>query len=628
MLWRTVALELHRSLNRIRYGLTPLASVTRVLGTKTHGPSENSLILRWAPPVRTMSSAAANQSTDMFCYQCEQAQFRKGCTKVGVCGKSPQVTALQDLLIYVVKGISVCANMAAKNGIEVPREVSEFVFKALFSTLTNVNFDASRFLMYIKEAIGYRDALRKQLLAVEDANSKILMSEVTTWTPDMKFLEATSLENAGRMFGVEAEREIYGADVAGVRHMVLYGIKGLAAYASHAAALGEFDPIVSKFIFEAFDFLETGSITDRTDLSKNLEMALRVGEVNMRVLELLDNGHRKQFGIPSPATVTTKPKEGKAILVSGHDLRDLATILKVADSAGINVYTHGELLPAHGYPNMRQFKSLAGHFGGAWQVQKTDFSLFPGPVVVTTNCVIEPLKSYNDRLYTLNECGVPGVKHVDINTPQGMSQIIEHAQRLEGFTQEKIKRINDRHLMVGFGWEAILGQSEKILKAVKTGALKRVFVIGGCDGSENKRSYFTTLAEALPSETLILTMGCAKYRFNDKEFGFLGDSGIPRLLDLGQCNDSYGAVLIAKTLAGALNTDVNSLPLSITLSWFEQKAVAVLLSLLSLGVQNIRVGPVLPAFLTPTVRGILEEKFHIVPVDIRHPLDDIKIMMA
>ncbi|KAL4223876.1 hypothetical protein ACF0H5_017340 [Mactra antiquata] len=582
---------------------------------------------------RVASSSAANTLTkpDMFCFQCEQTKSRRGCVTVGVCGKSAQVAALQDLLIYVLRGLAMHASRAMDMGLYESADCDLFVRKAMFSTLTNVNFDQDRFPEYIRQAVEYRDSIRSALQkAYENTGTPfpdVLNQGPAVWKPEKGYNDLEYLENEGHEVGVLEDQDIYGPDVNGVRYMTIYGIKGLAAYSVHAESLGEDDPLVSKFILQTLDFLETGDEADRHDLGINLQKALDVGTTNLRVMELLDRGHRKMFGIPTPTNVCTTPKEGKCILVSGHDMVDLHLLLQATENTGIHVYTHGEMMPAHMYPGLNKFKSLAGHFGGAWQNQRIDFATFPGPVLASTNCVIEPLKSYRERLYTLNDTGVHDVKHIDLHNPKHMASLLEHTNSLPGFDIKTAAKYEDKKFVVGFGREVILQHAEQVLQAVQNGDLRRICVIGGCDGSEHKRNYFTNLASSLPTQTLILTLGCAKYRINHLDFGTLGDTGIPRLLDMGQCNDSYGAIMVAKELAGALDTDINSLPLSISLSWFEQKAVAVLLSLLSLGVKNIKLGPVMPAFLTPGVRQALEDTYGIVPTDIRHPDDDMEDMM-
>ncbi|KAH3891569.1 hydroxylamine reductase-like [Dreissena polymorpha] len=579
----------------------------------------------------TATTADPQKKPDMFCYQCEQTKARKGCVKVGVCGKSPQVAALQDLLVYALSGLAMHATRAHALGVWNSDECDKFFQSALFSTLTNVNFDPERFPAYIFRAVQFREEIRAALLEDSMRTKRPFDEKLhhgpAVWTPKKGFKDIDFLESEGRAVGVLEDQAVFGPDVNGVRYLTIYGIKGLAAYASHAAALGEVDPWVPKFMYQAFDFLVSADPDEQHDLGANLKLALKVGETNLRVMELLDKGHRRMFGVPEPAEISTKPVPGKCIMISGHDMMDLYQLLPMAATAGINVYTHGEMLPAHGYPGLRKFKSLVGHFGGAWQNQKMDFALFPGPVLASTNCVVEPLRSYRDRLYTLNDTGINGVKHLDLHDSDQMKRLIEHAKSCDGFDEALISKFDPKTLTVGFGREAITQHAATVLNAVAKGELQRVFVIGGCDGSEHKRNYFTNLAKSLPVQTLILTMGCAKYRLKDLNFGNLGNTGIPRVLDMGQCNDSYGAIMVAKALAAALNTDINSLPLSISLSWFEQKAVAVLLSLLSLGVKNIRIGPVLPAFLTPNVLQALKDQYGLEPVDIRHPEDDMHHMM-
>ncbi|ESO02768.1 hypothetical protein HELRODRAFT_192148 [Helobdella robusta] len=598
--------------------------------------------------LQTRSSIVTSASTKMdedkmFCFQCEQTKLRKGCTTVGVCGKTAEVAEMQDLLCNLVKAVGLYGHNLKLAGGKVPFEIFDFTFSSLFrwsntifvfvkNTLTNVNFDPKRFVEYIKKACKYRNQLqlayeakcKEQNIPVKNFKH---ISEVS-WSPNRNGEEQWTIEfltEEGKKFGVLREMSDYGRDVHGVREMIVYGLKGMSTYARHARLLGEWDDSIGEDVFEILSFLIDGNKDQRHDLSTNLSWALKVGEINMRGMALLDKGHRKRFGVPSPAQVTTSPKPGKCILVTGHDMNDMEIILKEAEKRNVNVFTHGEMLPAHGYPNLRKYKSLAGHYGGAWQNQKYEFPGFPGPIVVTTNCIVEPMKSYKDRLFTLNETGWPGCKHIDLE--KDLRKLMEAANNSAGFTEKDVVS-NARTLKVGFGHEAILANAGKILESVENGNLKRVFVIGGCDGSENKRSYFSTLAKCTPGDSIILTMGCAKYRFNHMDLGELGDTGIPRLLDLGQCNDSYGAVVVAQALASALKTDVNSLPLSLAVSWFEQKAVAVFLTLLHLGIQNIRLGPVLPAFVTPTIQKILEDKFKLMSVDVKHPIDDLKEMMS
>lgn len=573
--------------------------------------------------------ATAKVEDQMFCFQCEQTRLRKGCTTVGVCGKTPEVAELQDLLVHVVKGTALYSYHAKQMGVKVSFEILDFTCSALFSTLTNVNFDADRFPYYIETAYKYREDLKQayeEACKAKGVTPKQFTQSEATWMPeaDLWTGPTESLEAEGRKYGVKQELAEYGADVHGVRQMIIYGLKGMSTYAKHARHLGEWDDSIGEFTHEALAFLVAGNEKERHSLEANLAIALRVGEFNLKGMALLDKGHGKRFGTPSPAKVTTSPVPGKAILVTGHDMNDLETILKATVDKNINVFTHGEMLPAHGYPALRGYKNLVGHYGGAWQNQKFEFPSFPGPVIVTTNCVVEPMKSYKERLFTLNETGWPGCKHLHL--PKDLDILINAANECRGYSEADVKP-DAVQLTVGFGHDAILANADKVINAFNVGELKHVFVIGGCDGSENKRSYFTTLADYLPKETLILTMGCAKYRFNRHEFGTLGTTGIPRLLDMGQCNDAYGAVVVAQALAQAFNTDVNSLPLSLAISWFEQKAIAVFLTLLHLGIRNIRLGPVLPAFLTPHVLEILVQKYNLTPIDVRHPIDDLKLMM-
>lgn len=569
--------------------------------------------------------AAAKE--EMFCFQCEQTKSRKGCTVIGVCGKTPDVAALQDLLVHVLKGLSTYAYCCREYGIDLSADVYDFTFAALFSTLTNVNFDANRFVEYIKEAVEMRDTLKSQYesacVAKNDRYTEFFEGPAT-WEPGVHGYSVDALVQEGKQYGVKSDEPEYGDDINGVRQMIIYGLKGLATYAKHARHLGQWDDAIGDFAFKTLAFLAYGPKQDTHQLSENLALALEVGAKNLKGMELLNNGHRQTFGVPSPTKVRMTPIPGKAILVSGHDMTDLHKILKATEGSGINVYTHGEMLPAHGYPGLREFKHLVGHFGGPWQLQKFDFTDFPGLVVMTTNCLVEPWKSYKNRLVTLNECGWDGVTHLKL--PDDAHKLVEMAEKTEDFTEKQLSR-EITPLDSGYGHEVVLSQADKILGALKKGELKRVFVIGGCDGAEQKRNYFNTLAKSLPKESVILTMGCAKFRINKEDYGTLGTTGIPRLLDLGQCNDSYGAVVIAQALSEATNTAINDLPISISLSWFEQKAVAVLLSLLHLGVKNIRLGPVLPAFITPTVLDILVEKFDIKPIDVRHPKEDLELMM-
>jgi hydroxylamine reductase len=535
----------------------------------------------------------------MFCYQCEQTAKGTGCTVAGVCGKEEQTAVLQDLLVYAAKGISMYAHRAGQLGMQ-DRAIGRFVIDTLFTTVTNVNFDPERLKKLLdqayevkeKAAALYQEACRAKGVTPEKLDGP------AQWKPaaDLK-----GLEEQGRSASIEQRAAKLGTDAAGLQELIMYGLKGMAAYVDHAHVLGEEDDAIYAFVFEALDFLAA----EGTDLNQYLGMALKTGEVNIKAMELLDKGNTGRFGHPVPTSVRVTPVKGKAILVSGHDLEDLAALLKQTEGKGINIYTHGEMLPAHGYPELKKYPHLAGNYGGAWQDQRKEFDEFPGAILMTTNCIQKPADSYKHRIFTTGLVAWPGVHHV----PNGQfAGVIEAALNEKGFEHDE----PEKTIMVGFGRNAVLGVADKVIDAVKAGQIRHFFLIGGCDGAKSGRNYYTELAQKVPQDCVILTLACGKYRFNKLDFGNIG--GIPRLLDVGQCNDAYSAVRIAMALAEAFKTDVNGLPLSLILSWYEQKAVGILLSLLSLGIKNIRLGPTLPAFLTPTVVKILQEKFNIMPI--------------
>jgi len=536
----------------------------------------------------------------MFCYQCEQTAQGTGCTTFGVCGKDPETAALQDLLIHAVKGISMYAHRARKLGVK-NTPTDAFVIRALFSTLTNVNFDPACFQDYLHEAERVRDRIRS---FYRDACAKTgftpeELEEPAEWKPADRL---DGLVEQGVESGILRRIESLGNDVAGLQELLLYGLKGVAAYAFHAQELGKEDDGVFGFIHEALDFLT------RTDATADELVAvnLRCGEVNLRVMELLDEAHTGRFGHPEPTQVRIEPVKGKAILVSGHDLLDLEELLKQTEGTGINVYTHGEMLPAHGYPGLKKYPHLVGNYGGAWQDQRREFDEFPGAILMTTNCIQRPKDGYISRIFATGVVGWPGVTHI---SNRSFKPVIDAALKEKGFAQNG----QDSRITVGFGHNAVLNVAGAVVDAVKSGAIRHFFLIGGCDGAKSGRNYYTDFASSVPDDCVILTLACGKYRFNKLDFGDIG--GIPRLLDIGQCNDAYSAVKIATALAEAFDTDVNGLPLSFVLSWFEQKAVAILLSLLHLGVMDIRLGPSLPAFVTPNVLNVLVEKFGIKPID-------------
>jgi hydroxylamine reductase len=535
----------------------------------------------------------------MFCYQCEQTSAGKGCENMGVCGKDPKCAALQDLLVYATKGISQYANKARQLGTK-NNDVDVFVVHALFTTVTNVNFDAAR----VEEMIRKAAAIKKTAQSLyEDACRKAGKTPETLQGPAQWTPAATSeglLQQAEKV-GIRAARTTLGDDLAGLAELLTYGLKGTAAYMDHARILGKEDDKTYAFVHEALDYLAQPNPAVDTLLGLNL----KCGEINLVVMELLDAANTGAYGHPVPTPVRITPIKGKAILVSGHDLKDLQILLEQTKGLGINVYTHGEMLPAHGYPGLKKYSHLAGNYGGAWQDQAKEFDAFPGSILMTTNCIQAPRASYKARIFTTGLVAWPGVQHV----PNGdFKPVIDAALAAPGFAGDA----PEKTILVGFGHNAILGVADKVIDAVKAGQLKHFFLIGGCDGAKSGRNYYTEFAQAVPKDCAILTLACGKYRFNKLDFGDIG--GIPRLLDCGQCNDAYSAIKVAVALAGAFNCGVNDLPLSMIISWYEQKACAILLTLLHLGIKNIRLGPSLPAFVTPNVLNVLVEKFNIKPI--------------
>ena len=542
----------------------------------------------------------------MFCNQCEQTAQGVACTKQGVCGKNEEVAALQDLLSYAVRGLSHFAAAGRKVGVVDPA-ANRFTAKAIFSTLTNVDFDPARFQKLIAEAVQHRESLKAR---VQAKGGTVQFSD-----PAAGFQPAADLAGLVRQgqqvrLPIDWERD---DDVKSLQETTLYGIRGTAAYADHAAVLGQEDDSVYAFLHETL-----AKFTDKTvGLQDWVGLALKTGEANLKAMELLDAGNTGRYGHPVPTPVPLGHKKGKAILVSGHDLKDLEDLLKQTEGKGIYVYTHGEMLPAHGYPGLKKYAHLHGHYGTAWQNQRKEFPVFPGPILFTTNCIQEPQADYKDRVFTTGLVGWPGVKHV----PNGQfGPVIEKALSMPGFASDEDKD----SVLTGFARNAVLGVADKVIGAVKSGAIKHFFLVGGCDGAKPGRNYYTEFVEKAPKDTVILTLACGKFRFFDKKIGDIG--GIPRLLDVGQCNDAYSAVQIAVALAGAFNCGVNDLPLSIICSWYEQKAVAILLTLLHLGIKGIRLGPSLPAFVTPNVLKVLVENFDIKPISTAEA--DIKAAMA
>jgi len=532
----------------------------------------------------------------MFCFQCEQTSRGTGCTTVGTCGKSDQTACLQDLVVHVTKGVAQYAARAARLGAPV-QKIDRFILEALFVTVTNVNFDDLALEKVIHRAVAMRDAAKAlyEAAAKKAGTTPEVLKGAAAWVPAR---DLEGLARQGELVSVLYGRDQFGPDVSGLQELLIYGLKGAAAYADHALVLGYESEPAYTFFRDALCYLADGDLT----VDGLLGYCLRCGEVNLGVMELLDGAHTSTYGHPVPTPVRIEPLKGKAILVSGHDLKDLEKLLIQTEGKGINIYTHGEMLPGHGYPKLKAYKHLVGNYGGAWQDQKVEFAHFPGAILMTTNCIQEPQESYNGRIFTSGHVGWPGVTHI---TDGDFTPVIEAALAAPGFTEEG----PDKTILTGFGHNAVLSVADKVVAGVKNGAIKHFFLVGGCDGAKVGRDYYTEFAEAIPKDCIILTLACGKYRFNKLDFGDIG--GIPRLLDIGQCNDAYSAIQIAVALSKAFGCGVNDLPLSFVLSWYEQKAVAILLTLLHLGIRNMRLGPTLPAFVTPNVLKVLSDKFNL-----------------
>ncbi len=542
----------------------------------------------------------------MFCYQCEQTAKGEGCEKVGVCGKQPDVAALQDLLIYAVKGLALVAVEGRKAGV-IDEKADLFACEAIFSTLTNVNFDGDRFVSLINECVELRSGLKEKVSAAVEKTD--FNEGPAAFTP-----EATleGLVAQGEKVGIKSDPDI-NPDILSLRELLVYGIKGLAAYADHAALLGQKDEAVYAFVHEGM----AATLNNDLGVDDLVGLVLKCGEVNLKAMELLDAGNTGTYGHPVPTSVPLGPKKGKAVLVSGHDLKDLEEILKQSEGKGINVYTHGEMLPCHGYPELKKYPHFYGHYGTAWQNQAKEFAAFPGAILMTTNCIQKPRDSYHDAIFTTGLVGWNGVTHIK---DKDFTPVIEKALEMEGFTEDA----PGKEVMVGFARNAVLGVADKVIEAVKGKAIRHFFLVAGCDGAKPGRNYYTEIAEKIPKDCIILTLACGKFRFFDKDLGDIG--GIPRLLDVGQCNDAYSAIQIAVALAGAFDCGVNDLPLSIILSWYEQKACVILLSLLHLGIKDIRLGPTLPAFISPNVLDVLVKNFNIMPIST--PDEDLKAILG
>ena len=545
---------------------------------------------------------------DMFCYQCEQTAGGKGCTKVGVCGKTPEIANLQDLLIYQLKGISFYAKHLLDSGLNVDKSIVSFIENCLFTTLTNVNFNVDDHVRLLKQSRDIKNNLKNMV-----GTTEYITPSAAYELPETKADMLRDAPMAGIMYDKALD-----PDIRSLRQTILYGLKGISAYGHQARELSYYSDNVDNFYITALE-----AITDNTlTVEELIRLTLKTGDMAIEIMKKLDEANTTIYGNPSPHTVNVHIKKGPFIIVSGHDLKDLEMLLKQTEGLGINIYTHGEMLPSHGYEGLKKYKHLVGNFGGAWQDQQKQFDNLPGCILMTTNCLMRPRDTYKDRIYSTNVVGWDGIKYIE-KKPDGekdFSEIIKQSLELGGFTEDQ----EVKEIIVGFGHEAALSHAGELVEAVKSKQIRHFFLIGGCDGARPGRSYFTDFATMVPDDCMILTLACGKYRFNKLDFGTV--AGLPRLLDIGQCNDVYSAILIANALADAFGTDVNGLPLSLIVSWYEQKAVADLLALLSLGIKNIYLGPTLPAFLSPNVLQYLVDTFQLRLIS--NPDDDIKTCLG
>lgn len=555
---------------------------------------------------------------EMFCYQCEQTANGKGCTKQGVCGKTPEVANLQDLLIFQLKGISCYGDILLKKGMRPEKRVVSFVENCLFTTLTNVNFDPEVHVKLLQEAQKIKDELRQQTGGTGMENIYMAYR-----LPETKSEMLRTSQIAGIMYDQNLDE-----DIRSLRQLVIYGLKGISAYGHQARELGYYSDTVDDFYIQGLAAVTDDQLT----VEELIQLAMKTGTMALEIMQKLDEANTTVYGNPSPHAVPMTLKAGPFIIVSGHDFHDLEMLLAQSQGTGVNIYTHGEMLPGHGYEGLKKYPHLVGNFGGAWQEQQKQFDNIPGCILMTTNCLMKPRDSYKDRIYSTNVVGWDGVKYIPRkeNGEKNFSEIIQQALALGGYDTDRDVRPTEPsdcpeyqqvdELLTGFAHEATLSHAGEIVQAVKDGQIRHFFLIGGCDGARPGRNYFTKFAQLVPEDCVILTLACGKYRFNKLDFGTV--AGLPRLLDVGQCNDAYSAVRIATALADAFDTDVNSLPLSMILSWYEQKAVAVLLALLSLGIKNIYLGPILPAFLSPNVVQYLVDTFQLHLIS--NAEDDIK----
>lgn len=540
----------------------------------------------------------------MFCYQCEQTVAGKGCTKIGVCGKTPEIAALQDLLIYQIKGISCYAKELVEKGENVDKDIVTFIENSLFTTLTNVNFDADAHIKMLKKSQQIKESLRSKVGNIKNNTDHATYNLSNTKSEMLK-----DAKKAGIMYDQNLD-----PDIRSLRQTIVYGLKGISAYGHQARELGYYDDQVDNFYVRALE----ATTDDNLGVEELIRWTMRTGDMSVAVMKKLDEANTTTYKNPSPQKVNVHIKKGPFIIVSGHDLKDLEMLLKQTEGKGINIYTHGEMIPSHGYPELKKYSHLVGNFGGAWQDQQKEFDNIPGCILMTTNCLMRPRETYKDRIFTTSVVGWDGVKHISKNEDgtKDFSEIIDKALELGGYIEDQ----EPHEILVGFGHNATLSHADTIVNAVKEGKIRHFFLIGGCDGARPGRNYYTEFAKKVPKDCVILTLACGKYRFNKLEFGEV--AGLPRLLDVGQCNDAYSAVRIATALADAFDTDVNGLPLSLIISWYEQKAVADLLALLSLGIKGIYLGPTLPAFLSPNVLQYLVDTFDLRVIST--PDDDLK----
>ena len=543
----------------------------------------------------------------MYCNQCEQTAKGIACTTVGVCGKNEEVAEIEDVLIYALCGMSLFAHEARQKGI-IDDKIDRFTMEAIFSTLTNVNFDPERFVVLINKVVDLRESLKAR---IAEAGGTVDFDH-----PAASFSPADSVAGLVQQ-GVELQfipNLDSDENIRSLKQTLLYGLKGIAAYTDHASILGQNDPAIAGFTYEALSALLAEGLT----IADCVPVAMKAGEINLRAMELLDAGNTGTYGHPVPTSVPLGHRKNKCILITGHDLNDLELLLKQTEGKGIDVYTHGEMLPCHGYPELKKYDHFYGHFGTAWQNQHKEFPNFPGPVLFTTNCIQKPKDEYKDRIFTTGLVGWPGVAHIE---GKDFTSVIDKALAMDGWQDDA----DNGSVMVGFARNAVLGVADKVIEAVKNKDIRHFFLVGGCDGAKPGRDYFTKFVEQVPDDCIVLTLACGKFRFFDQDLGDIG--GIPRLLDVGQCNDAYSAIQIAVALAGAFECEVNDLPLSMIISWYEQKAAAILLTLLYLGIKDIRLGPSLPAFISPAILDFLVATFDIKPVAAT-PEEDLKAILG